>query len=287
MSFLLFFIDLLGKKDKRYKLAIGILLFNLTISINTFSQKTNRISLFCDSSYNTISFRLFETNTTIEGYEGDSIIIESFKNANSCNGQNINLPEISKPNKEDSINITFEQIKRNLLYKINGSGIYCVHIKVPNKIVTLVDCLSECPSDSLRILNMNKLIKVSGEVKEVMISNINVSNGIRLNTKSDKVILCNISLGAPIKSNSENVYLETSGNLSISLKNSIKANFYVSSKNGSIFSDLNIKKQMQTPANLVKKETTYEGTLNNGGKHFYLRTLYGNILIKDNKKETK
>ena len=258
------------------------LLIQTSLSLAGHSQefKKSRLVTAADTI---LQIRVFRANTIITGYSGDSIILEVNHRSDKTNLVPAGLKKISDDNGNDSVIVRFGSD-----IDVDGTGSNSeVLIKLPKNLPVRVQCYTEAPGDSLKIIGLNCLAEIMGEVNEIIVKNSSIP--FRTNVRSAKIELINsftIDRSALLPSVSSwypNCSFLNSGEIKISIAEQTNLLLDISSITGLVFSDLkglHRSGKQVIPSGRQLPRTIYQGVLNNGNEKLFIKTTFGNISLK-------
>jgi len=260
------------------------LLFAQTVNKVTFAAKGKQVILETKGA-----------SMDIEGYDGDNLVIESYKQADKLASGDIakGMTLISDIKAENS-NINPTVIKDDvtiLSILIPEGGYKYLKIKVPNKTYLKVKFFDLSPNSKISLKNLSGELEIGGTASIIEINNI--SGPLTLSGGGDKDgegaseritlthLLFNQSAANDVTKPLLNI-ISRYANVDISLPEDLKATIQVDvPSGGELFSDLNlIPPKPVTREYVPPLKNKFIGELNGGGRTITINAGYGNVFIR-------
>lgn len=226
-----------------------------------------------------LEINLDKSNLTIEGYNGDELIITTDKSEAT--------PERAKglkslyANGTDNTGIGLEILTEGSTIKVTKvnkrDGDY--KIKVPKNISLVITEMSFFGSDAFKISDIEGDIEVEAKNSNVVIRNLNGSL-VAHNTSGDIDVIF-----TKVKADKPTSITNISGEVDVTLPADTKANVKTKSISGDVYTDFDVvteKKNDEKSKGMKSWGGGYEakGTIGGGGVEMRLESISGNVYIR-------
>ncbi|MEO8887271.1 MAG: hypothetical protein ABI367_14490 [Mucilaginibacter sp.] len=193
-----------------------------------------------------ITVNTSEVSVDMEGYDGDSLIIEDITNKlkkiTPPEAEGLKLVKLDDRPSEKNNDISYKLTASgsNMSYQISApTQCKYLHIKVPNNLYVSINANNMTLGAYLSIKNFVGPFDVSGMIRTIYVSN--VAGPFRVMGRGEKVILSNILW----KQDAVGPYaygVSSTGDIDITLPEDLKATItsFPGPANGEIYSDLNL-----------------------------------------------
>lgn len=251
---------------------IQMIMFLLALSVNAqeFRKKLS------NTSNATIKIALYNSNISIQGYDGDEIIVKAMgyeppperaKGLNPLYSQGVDNTGIGLSIKEEGN--TLEMVK-------SSREDIDYEVQVPRNVSVSVEEINFMGGHEFQIENVAGEIEVSTKTSNINLKNITgpvVANSVSGSLEADFSSLnqempCSVSL--------------VSGFADITLPGTTKASLKLSSVSGEVYTDFDIVLENKTESEMKRISTGRPiiGTINAGGTDFNIKVVSGNIYLR-------
>ncbi|HET6528184.1 MAG TPA: DUF4097 family beta strand repeat-containing protein [Balneolaceae bacterium] len=227
-----------------------------------------------NSGQKAIKFSLSNSDITIEGYNGSEVVIENTAYEPPPERADGLRPLYGAGVDNTGIGLSVEE--ENGVLKVvqatSNDGEFIV--KVPNKVRIMVEEMSWASGD-ISISNHNGEIEIQSKTGDIKLENI-TGPVIASSTSGDvDIVFSEVSSTTP-----SSISL-VSGYIDVTMPASTKADLYLSSISGEIYTnlDIEIKGEEENMMRLAGGRNI-EGTLNGGGAEISLKTISGDIYLR-------
>jgi hypothetical protein len=228
-----------------------------------------------NSPQNAIEFSLANSEITIEGYNGNEVVIENTgyepppERADGLRA----LYGTGIDNTGIGLSVEEENGVLKVVQTSSSDGEFIV--KVPNKVRILIEEANFFGGGDISISNHNGEIEIQSKTGDIKLENI-TGPVIASSTSGDvNIVFSEVSTSTPTS-----VSL-LSGYIDVTLPASTQADFRLSSMSGEIYTNLDIDiKGGKEGMNLLSPGRSIEGTLNGGGVKMSFKTMSGDIYLR-------
>ncbi|NBC05132.1 MAG: DUF4097 family beta strand repeat protein [Bacteroidetes bacterium] len=263
--------------NKSIKLIVVVL---MSLLVEQATAQEYKFMNFGNSADLSLEFSVGQSDVTIEGHDGPELIIK-----------NLDYEEDNRPERaeglrslyysaEDNTGIGLSIEEENGVFKITPAtrddGEY--HIMIPNRIRLMVEQVNWGGGD-FEIQNHQGEVEVLSKTGDIIMAN--VTGPITASSTSGDV---EIEFSELSQANPTSISL-VSGFIDITLPNTSKARYRLSSISGEIYTDLNIKLEGDEDHNRLDRlggGGEIVGTMNGGGVEVSLKSVSGDIYLRGN-----
>jgi hypothetical protein len=234
--------------------------------------------------------KIFTTgeSVSVEGYDGDNVIIESLPNngdnkipTEAAGLKNISPSQHIQP--DTLVPVIFEKDKTlqiNLLKESYSRSNFL--IKIPQNIHFSLLTVSKLPHDKLSLKNLTGELEVKSGASSVNVSHI-TGPLVLISENTDKLTNINVSnldwkLIPNVQDKPALYIVAPDGSVHLSLPGKANVTLCVKTTYGKLFTDLNF-----TPLTPPLIKDSFYGKLNSGGVPITIINQYGNVNVKKEK----
>lgn len=258
---------------KLFGTALMLSLMALPIQVHAQEYTTNLVN----SSDNSIEFILSRSDIVIEGHDSDEVIIRNLDyDAPPERAKGLRaLYNSAEDNTGIGLSVEEENGTLKIITASRDNGDY--RLMVPNRVRVMVEEVNWGGGD-FEMKNLRGEIEIKSKNGDMKLTNI-TGPVIASSTSGDmEITMDELSQMGPTS-----ISL-VSGFIDLSLPANARANFFLNSVSGEIYTDLDITLSGDREGNMRRLGggRKIEGTLNGGGVEVSLKTISGDIYLRKN-----
>ncbi len=255
-----------------YIIFISLMLTSLAVQGQVQEFKTSFLEK--DAENNRLVVLINSGKLTIEGYDGDEVIIRAEGYEPPPDRANGLKPIHAKGRDNSGLGLVVDQHGNTIqITKVNHlEADYFIKIPQTTSVTTTI----EPRMDDLLIEKIQGEVEVNAKANDVVLKDI--SGPVVINNVSGNIDV-EFTRVSPDKPSSISV---VSGDVDITMPSQSKASFNMCTVSGEIYTDFDIQLNQKSEGSLksIYRRNPVQCTINNGGSNFLINTVSGNIYLR-------